>query len=190
MKRKSYQRVREGEGNPRIVGISIHPNIRASSAGRVRGGGRGLHRVHRDVRDYVALCCATGHTLSPFFSLPFLFLHPSLLALLNSISGRCKFHYWPTDSAAVNASTRVHRLLFRIYTSVGIPRVSCETAGKNPRGLTSRSNSFSRAPSRARKGGKDVSLISFFFASDKKEGDRKDVVKELCAHIFAIYICF
>lgn len=79
-KRKSYQRGPEetrgeggGEENPRIVGISIHPNIRASSANT----GWSSHPSRYQI---IALCCATA-LYFPSLSPPrYPFLLPSLFA--------------------------------------------------------------------------------------------------------------
>lgn len=113
------------------------------------------------------------------------------------LSGRCKFHYWPTDSAALNASTYIEysphplirtserdahpsnaRLPSSPLTRKMDSRVSFETAEKNPRRLTSRSSFFLRAPSREKreKQGKEWSALLHW---KRKRDNKKDILKKL-----------
>lgn len=70
-------------------------------------------RVHGAIPDYIALCCATGRERERerggFISS---LRSPSPPSPIHPLPcNRCKFHYWPTDSAALNSATRVYRLL-------------------------------------------------------------------------------
>lgn len=89
------------EGENRVVEISIHPNPRCW---RKWVHGSAASRPSRDTRLHRVMLRSGGR--GRYYSLRSLAHPPSLPR-----SNRCKFHYWPTDSAALNAATRVYRLL-------------------------------------------------------------------------------
>lgn len=89
----------EGEG--RVVEISIHPNPRCRHKWV---HGPAASRPSRDTRLHRVMLCngERGDFIPSVRSLA----KPPLPPL-----NRCKFHYWSTDFAALNAATRIYRLL-------------------------------------------------------------------------------
>lgn len=180
------------EENPRIVGISIHPNIRASSANTGRPSRPSRYQI------IVALCCATAlyflpvFLATPFSSHPFSLTPPPL-------SDRCKFHYWPTDSA-LNASTRVYRVLSAFIraspnemlvrrarlppsssTENGFPGKLRDYREKSEKTYISFELLFT-TPSRERREKKEKKRCIWSLAVEKKKrtrNGRKDMFKEL-----------
>lgn len=97
------QRKRERERAPSRRDIDSSKSTVRAQMGAWTGGLASIARYQITSR-YVVQRGERGDFISSLRS-------PSLSSPPPPPCNRCKFHYWPTDSAALNAATRVYRLL-------------------------------------------------------------------------------